>query len=418
MKRNQFINYLYDWKKYTHLMIVMMCVAMASSWISGLAPYLNPIEVRQLFAFAFSLVTGGGYAFFVVWVYRAHYNAHFLGATTVRSPRAGVLYLLTPLFLSFFVSILTFFNVFIDSFLLGSLVFLSTSFFVIMFLICRQLLLSSQDIQNWQQLKTPKYLLIPAGVGALMNPVSLALDMKWLYLCLGACCFVAHAYILKTIMTNQCAHYEALKAEGQLNQEMLYSDKIKARNYLENWDQYTKRINRLIGRGIALFLLAIIVMIVLDSLWGPSLLADNQDFGGVGILNIVLFLIPGFVIMYGIALSLAWFYKANHNARFLGVKSLRFSPMMGVVLMYVPIVNIFTTYMLYKQLILSSQERQNWKNLKRPPFLLFWWILSLIIPGLGEIIGLFLMLDVMKTVARNQCQLYELQKESNTLAVA
>lgn len=122
--------------------------------------------------------------------------------------------------------------------------------------------------------------------------------------------------------------------------------------------------------------------------------------------------------MYGIALSLAWFYKANHNARFLGVKSLRFSPMMGVVLMYVPIVNIFTTYMLYKQLILSSQERQNWKNLKRPPFLLFWWILSLIIPGLGEIIGLFLMLDVMKTVARNQCQLYELQKESNTLAVA
>ena len=72
-------------------------------------------------------------------------------------------------------------------------------------------------------------------------------------------------------------------------------------------------------------------------------------------------------------LFLAWFYRANANARAMGADGLMGSPGLSVAWFFIPIAFLFMPYVVMRDTWKASESPRDWQGQPTPPLVGFWW---------------------------------------------
>lgn len=135
------------------------------------------------------------------------------------------------------------------------------------------------------------------------------------------------------------------------------------------------------------------------------------------------------VSISGLALFLAWLYRANDNAWELGAEDLQFTPGASVIWFFIPFFNLYKPYQALAELYRASfpeAEADEWALVPVPRWLTLWWILwvgsyviGLLARGadsalpIGTLFGAAAALAtvmVVRRINRNQESKYQIQK--------
>ena len=90
----------------------------------------------------------------------------------------------------------------------------------------------------------------------------------------------------------------------------------------------------------------------------------------VAIVAGVVYLISGIMI-------LKWIYRANHNARRLGAKDMKFTPGWSIGWYFIPIFSFWMPYRAMKEIWQASIDPDNWSEVKLSSILPWWWFFYL-----------------------------------------
>jgi len=93
---------------------------------------------------------------------------------------------------------------------------------------------------------------------------------------------------------------------------------------------------------------------------------DMYRQGIVKLLGIIIFFVSGILI-------LKWIYRANCNARQLGVSGMKFTPAWSIAWYFIPIANLWKPYQAMKEIWKTSSNPHSWNSQAVSPLLPWWW---------------------------------------------
>jgi hypothetical protein len=76
--------------------------------------------------------------------------------------------------------------------------------------------------------------------------------------------------------------------------------------------------------------------------------------------------------------ALRWIYLANSNAHALGAERMQFTPAWAIGWYFVPLANLWKPYQAMKEVWQASTSRTDWREVKAPALLRWWWALWLL----------------------------------------
>ena len=118
--------------------------------------------------------------------------------------------------------------------------------------------------------------------------------------------------------------------------------------------------------------------------------ADYERQHTLELIDLTIFVISG-------ALILMWIYRANYNARQIGVSGMKFTPGWSVSWYFIPLANVWKPYQAMKEIWKASSSPQNWSNQPVSSLLSWWWFSWIVfnlfglakshLNGVGEILS-------------------------------
>lgn len=105
--------------------------------------------------------------------------------------------------------------------------------------------------------------------------------------------------------------------------------------------------------------------------------ASDQRQTMVGIVQLVLFIVSGFLI-------LRWIHRAAGNARQLGATDMTFTPGWAIGWYFVPFANLVKPYQAMKEIWQASSQPSHWQDRSVPSLLPWWWFFWLASGLLGN----------------------------------
>ena len=113
-------------------------------------------------------------------------------------------------------------------------------------------------------------------------------------------------------------------------------------------------------------------------------LTEMIGAGAGGPVNALINLLASLVSLATTVCFLVWIYRVSKNLRAFGTQGLRFTPGWAVGYFFVPILNLYRPYQVFREIWRASEAApaarvgQDWQFVRPPALLLGWWLSSLI----------------------------------------
>lgn len=92
------------------------------------------------------------------------------------------------------------------------------------------------------------------------------------------------------------------------------------------------------------------------------------------------------IYLMTVILVLRWTFLSNSNAHALGAKDMRFTPFWSVLWHFIPLFSLWKPYQVMREIYKASSLEEDWKSLKTPALLKWWWIFWIVASVLGQIL--------------------------------
>lgn len=102
-----------------------------------------------------------------------------------------------------------------------------------------------------------------------------------------------------------------------------------------------------------------------------DLAANDLRKGITGIIYVLIFVVSAFLI-------LRWIHRVNYNAKQLGARDMKFSPLWSIGWFFIPILGLWKPYQSMSEIWKASKEPSDWRSQESGAILPLWWTLWLL----------------------------------------
>ena len=151
-----------------------------------------------------------------------------------------------------------------------------------------------------------------------------------------------------------------------------------ADNRFKNLDSLTRTVHRLLMAALVVQPVACVMLFVapawLDGAsrppaWANIAVAFAQSRTGEIALGAIWFSLYAACAVT----ALRWIYLANSNAHALGAEGMQFTPAWAIGWYFVPLANLWKPYQAMKEIWQASATGTDWREVKAPALLRWWW---------------------------------------------